>query len=162
MIWRWLIAKCVWEEKTKLGQYRRYQSWDSLGGYRLYIGLHAENDVFVASLIVSVNQLRQSKASIRNTRRRFIHNSVVSLGARWRYGHSEESNGPYDSIQSTRPRANWTRVSSSPLHHNFVELDWISTPGCMPAYRYAATLLRLCLGVFGLCGNTTHFLRPTY
>jgi len=35
MIWRWMIAKCVWDEKTKLGQYRRYQSWDSLGEYRL-------------------------------------------------------------------------------------------------------------------------------
>jgi len=30
MKWRWMIAKCVWDEKTKLGQYRRYQSWDSL------------------------------------------------------------------------------------------------------------------------------------
>jgi len=31
MIWRWMIAKCVWDEKTKLGhgQYRIYQSWDS-------------------------------------------------------------------------------------------------------------------------------------
>jgi len=35
MIWRWLIAKCVWDEKTKPGQYRRCQSWDSLGKYRL-------------------------------------------------------------------------------------------------------------------------------
>jgi len=34
MIWRWMIAKCVWDEKDKLGQYRRYQSWDSLGEYR--------------------------------------------------------------------------------------------------------------------------------
>jgi len=35
MIWRWMIAICVWDEKTKLGQYRRYQSWDSIGEYRL-------------------------------------------------------------------------------------------------------------------------------
>jgi len=36
MIWRWMIAKCVWDEKTTLGQYQRYQSWDSLGDeYRL-------------------------------------------------------------------------------------------------------------------------------
>jgi len=35
MIWRWMIAKCVRDKKTKLGQYRRYQSWDSLGEYRL-------------------------------------------------------------------------------------------------------------------------------
>jgi len=35
MLWRWMIAKCVWDETTKLGQYRRYQSWDSLGEYRL-------------------------------------------------------------------------------------------------------------------------------
>jgi len=30
-----MIAKCVWDEKTKLGQYRKYQSWDGLGKYRL-------------------------------------------------------------------------------------------------------------------------------
>jgi len=30
-----MIAKYVWDEKTKLGQYRSYQSWDSLGEYRL-------------------------------------------------------------------------------------------------------------------------------
>jgi len=35
MIWRWMIAKCMWDEKMKLGQYRIYQSWDSLGEYRL-------------------------------------------------------------------------------------------------------------------------------
>jgi len=34
-MWRWMIAKCVWDEKTKLGQYRIYQSWDSLGENRL-------------------------------------------------------------------------------------------------------------------------------
>jgi len=34
MIWRWMIAKFVWNEMTKLGQYRRYQSWDILGEYR--------------------------------------------------------------------------------------------------------------------------------
>jgi len=31
----WMIAKCVRDETTKLCQYRRYQSWDSLGNYRL-------------------------------------------------------------------------------------------------------------------------------
>jgi len=32
---RWIIAKWVWGEKDKLGQYRIYQSWDSQGEYRL-------------------------------------------------------------------------------------------------------------------------------
>jgi len=30
MIWQWMKAKCVWDKKMKLGQYRRYQPWDSL------------------------------------------------------------------------------------------------------------------------------------
>jgi len=35
IIWRWKRAKCVWDENTKLGQTRRYQSWDSLSENRL-------------------------------------------------------------------------------------------------------------------------------
>jgi len=30
-----MTLKWVWDEKDKLGQYRRYQFWDSLGEYRL-------------------------------------------------------------------------------------------------------------------------------
>jgi len=29
--WGWMIAKWVWDETPKLGQHRRYQSWDSHG-----------------------------------------------------------------------------------------------------------------------------------
>jgi len=33
MIWRWIMANCVWDEKTKLGQYLRYQSGDELSSH---------------------------------------------------------------------------------------------------------------------------------
>jgi len=47
MIWRWMTAKWVGDEKDKLGQYRRYQSWDSLGEYRLKEERKSERDEFL-------------------------------------------------------------------------------------------------------------------
>jgi len=33
--YRWMILNWAWDETTKLGQYRRYKSWESLDEYRL-------------------------------------------------------------------------------------------------------------------------------
>jgi len=49
MIWRWMTRKCVWDEKTTLGQYRRYQSWDSL---REYISKEILSNPAVSSSVV--------------------------------------------------------------------------------------------------------------
>jgi len=35
MKWRWMIAENMWDETMKLGQYRIYQSLDSLGEGRV-------------------------------------------------------------------------------------------------------------------------------
>jgi len=50
MKWRWMVARCVWDDTTKLSQYRRYQSWES------YIGEYAEQAKSIYIYIVAINR----------------------------------------------------------------------------------------------------------
>jgi len=89
MIWRWMIAKWLWDEKDKLGQYRRYQFWDSLGEYRLRRKGRVKEMSF---------QLLKEKRGWKIRQRRVWNRRRVTWWTTWRRWdgglfHKQEQNG---------------------------------------------------------------------